>query len=302
MNELIGFKRYHHQRGNILFFSIAVLAVVFLISGGAFTLYYLLSTHKSLGEKAEFENMIASRFLNMSDGAGQMNNMVAASRELVFSSREMQETIAESHPEMLPLATKLIGESRDGAKFVSDERGRLLQSTLADVRDWAKGFGNGDQAEKLQHMLPGIDTSELSLVNLDAGSISDIDSNVNAPVGNADLMKLDRKFINPRSSLYYGNITLSLPKPDDDLTFKLSSLPAPVKGTIAPERLLDNDLFRSTLLLVQDGQPKSGSCDQIPSALSLTARVKFQSSLGVKTKQQLVVRTTAATNGAAPMR
>jgi len=66
--------------------------------------------------------------------------------------------------------------------------------------------------------------------------------------------------------------------------------------------LLANDLFKSTLLLVKDGQPNVGSCDQIPSALSLTARVKFQSSLGVKTKQQLVVRTTAATNGAAPMR
>jgi len=302
MNELIGFKRYHHQRGNILFFSIAVLAVVLLLCGGAFTVHYLFTAHKSLADKAEFENIVVSRFLNMSDSAGQMNNMVAASRELVFSSREMQETIAESHPEMLPLATKLIGESRDGAKFVSDERGRLLQSTLADVRDWAKGFGNGDQAEKLQHMLPGIDTSELSLVNLDAGCISDTDSNVYAPQGNNDLMKLDRKFINPRSNLYYGNITLSLPAPDDDLTFKLSSLPAPVKGTIAPERLLANDLFKSTLLLVKDGQPNVGSCDQIPSALSLTARVKFQSNLGVETKQQLVVRTTAATNGAGPMR
>src|SRR6516164_9156354 len=100
MNELIGFKRYHHQRGNILFFSIAVLAVVLLLCGGAFTVHYLFTAHKSLADKAEFENIVVSRFLNMSDSAGQMNNMVAASRELVFNSRESQDSIAESHPEM----------------------------------------------------------------------------------------------------------------------------------------------------------------------------------------------------------
>jgi hypothetical protein len=302
MTELIKSKWRRHQHGNMLVLSMTAIAGMLLVFGVALTFYFLLFAHNGLGEKAEVENVVASRFLNMSDNAGQMNNMVAASRELVFTSREMQGIIGDSHPEMLPLAAKLTDESRDGAKFVRDERGRLLQSTLADVRDWAKEFGKDDQAQNLQHMLPGIDTSELSLVNLDAGCISDIDSNVNAPLGNADLMKLDQKFINPRSNLYYGNITLSLPAPDNDLTFKLSSLPAPVTGTIAPERLLDNDLFKSTFLLVKDGQPQPGSCDQIPSALSLTARIKFQSRLGVKTNQMLVVRTTAAANGAAPMR
>jgi len=302
MTELIGFRWRHRQRGNILFFTAALFALVLLLAGVAFTFHSLFYAHRSLTERVEFDNMIASRLLNISDGAGQINNMVAASRELVFSSRELEESIAQVHPEILPLAIKLVDESRDGAKFVSNQRGCLLQSTLADVRDWAGRFGKGDQAQKLPFLLPWVDTSGLSLVNLDAGCVSGIDSNVYASLGNADLMKLDRKLINPGSNLYYGNITLSLPAPDDDLVFKLSALPAPVNGAIAPERLLAIGSFRSTLQLVRDGQPTLGSCDQIPSALSLTARVKFQSTFGVNTNQLLVVRTTAATNGAAPMR
>ena len=53
--------------------------------------------------------------------------------------------------------------------------------------------------------------------------------------------------------LYCSEVNLKLPEPDNDLSFVLSTLPPPVKGTIAPLRLTGAEKFKAALSLRRGG-------------------------------------------------
>lgn len=292
-------RRHFRDAGSAFLLTMAALVGIVFVLVIAFTFYGIFFAQRRLGERAEVATLTGSRCLNIGDRAGQINNILAASRQLMFDSRQTYDDMAAHHPEVLPLAKHLLDESRQGAALVISERQRVLSFTLADVRDWAKATGGHGQ--RSEFVLPWARTADLSLDGLDVGYVKGIDSNVKAPLGNPGLLAIDQKYIDPTANLYYGNVSLSLPAPDSDLIFKISSLPAPVNGTVAPARLLGNELFMPTKSLIKSGQTEIGSCDHLPSALRLTARVTFQSSLGAKTAQAIVVSTTATTNGASPM-
>jgi hypothetical protein len=110
---------------------------------------------------------------------------------------------------------------------------------------------------------------------------------------------LSQKYVDQTSHLYYGNLALSLPDPDSDLTFKVCPLPAPVKGTIAPARLASNDAFQSTFALVKSEKIKSGQCDQLPTAARLNVIINLKG-LDTQVTQPMFITSTAASNGGCP--
>jgi len=100
-------------------------------------------------------------------------------------------------------------------------------------------------AERNSMNLSWVKATTPSIIACDVGTLKDSDSNVLMPEGFEELKvrDLERDYINRTSKLYKGNIDVRLPSPDDDLRFRFSALPAPVKGTISGARLLSDEKF-----------------------------------------------------------
>jgi hypothetical protein len=284
--------------GNTMMLSMVVLMLLIAFGAVAFTFYSVFFIQRRLGERAEVNSLLASRLLNPNDRTGQFNNIVSASRQLVFNTRNTYNDVMENRPEVGTIADELMEESREGAKLVISERNRILMLTLNDIRDLKKLFE--DQSNnQTQLILPWLWTDKASVTNLKVGYVTNLDSNVLAPVGNPGLMTLDTKFIDKQTGLYYGNVPLKLASPDADLPFNLSALPSPVNGTIAALRVAGNERFTSSMYLIKDGQPGLGACQFFPCAVQLTLTQEIKSSF--RSHNTIEVSATSITNGASPM-
>jgi hypothetical protein len=259
----------------------------------------MLIAHQQLQDEAEGFEMRAVNILNESDRTGRINLMTAASRELVFNTRKVYTQIAESSPELEPLASLYMDQSRQGSQVIATEREKIMSSTMTELRELAVDINKRNQVRGL---LPWASTKALAVVDLDVGYSKDVESNVQAPLGNPELLDVDtqQRYFDRDTKLYYGNASLKLPVPDDDLKFKLSCLPAPVIGTVPQARIDEGRAFVKTLTLMHDRQPTPGSCEYFPSAARITFVRQFQSSLGVKTEQTISTRESGTTNGANP--
>lgn len=289
------------QDGNILAMVAlmgAIIIVVMLIGITAVLLF--MSQSKGQGKSDEIAVSLA-KILNDNDRQGRMNVMVERSRELVYTSREVYGEISSRYRHLEPLARQLMEESRSGAQLVDAGRRTLADVTVRELAQHSKqrqdilGAANVLNLSWFRAAQP-----EISFVEV--GSLKNVDSNVYAPDKLPELKEYDlsNNFVNPKSGLYLGAINAKLPAPDDDLNFKFSSLPAPVKGTIAAARLASPEMFEKAADSVIDGQAVNGSVDQIPSAI----RLKLVSAVAAKSQKELKGQigtvSTAATNGGAP--
>ena len=271
------------------------IASVFVI---ALTFLALSFVQNRLAVATENVSMLAAQSINAHDRVGQINNMVAAARQMVFNSRQTYIQAAAKHPEIAELSEQLLNESRAGARLVESEKQRRLSSTLGEIRSRTSSVAEKNIRTSLQ--LPWLICGQPTIADLNVGYVRGTETNVAAPVGNAELMALDAPYIDAKTNLYLGNISLPLPGADSDLSFELSSLAPPVIDTLAPARVLTNDSFQSILPLVKDGQPAIGYCKYFPSAVRITSCVELQNSL-IGNTTQMAASTTAATNGACPM-
>jgi hypothetical protein len=292
--------RFRSSLGNTLLLVALCATGVLLVLAVALTLYAVFSAHAELRDAAEHDTDFAGRDLNTSDRVGEINNMVAASRQLVFNSRSAYKDTVENSVDLEPFALFLMNDARKGAQFVAAEQQRTLLATVTGIRDLAKRL-NQDNAKKVQYLLPWAHADNWLITDVSVGYIDGLGSNVLAPKGNTELFSKDSPYIDPKTNLYHGDIVLPLDAPDNDLVFKLSTLPAPVQGTITPQRLLSNDLFRSTACLVQDGQPTKNLPEFIPSAVQFNEQLVLVNELLQRMQEKLSVSSTTATNGASPM-
>src|SRR5207249_418679 len=124
--------------------------------------------------------------------------------------------------------------------------------------------------------------------------------NVYQPDGNFELLEADRqKNIDPSTHLYFGNISPVLPGKDSDLVFNLSSLPAPVGGSISPARLTSPAAFKRTMSL--GGDEGRSSYPYVPSAVAVSSLVQVGNYFDKKRiRHCLAVINVAAAHGASP--
>jgi hypothetical protein len=271
-----------------------------LLAGIAFSVHYLFYSHQFLQHSAD--NLATSLAVNMNsnDRIGQMNNLVANSRELVFNSRSSYQHASDEFPLMTDLADRLLLESREGADMVERARRDLVALIVQDVQTSAKaasksGLGQGTT-------LPWARSSEAELQGMQIGNIKNVESNVMAPYGNDPLLKLDTKsgYIDLATHLYYGRTIIKLPD-DPDKKFHLTSLAAPVQGNVAPPRLTEAQMFDKTAELLKDGQPILGICDELPTAVQVRLNMDVTNQVAVKSTHGASVDATAATAGANPV-
>jgi hypothetical protein len=291
------------KRGSTLFLTLAVTMLVILVFTLGFTFYSFFTAQRQLEEKLQLVAMLAAQQINANDRFGQINNMTAAARQLLFNSRSECNAAASIHPEILPLANALAEEAAAGGELVLEERTASLKGIVADVRSSVGKAKAGSFAKDYSVELPWLHRGDVTLDACVLGSSSSMDSNVAAPLGDELLASEDKKYIDSKAKLYTGNVKLPLPEPDKKLDFRVSSLDAPVQGTIAPLRLIANNDFRQLFNLdVGSDKPVSiNPGDYIPADLQLRAHQRVQIKFPIQAEEAIGATVTAVTNGASPM-
>jgi hypothetical protein len=285
-------------RGNMLTIVGMCMAIVLLLLGLALSVQYLFFSHQFIKHHADQLATSLAIQLNANDRIGQMNNLVANSRELVFNSRANYNRVASNYPQMISLADRLLSDSRDGADIVEKERRELVAILLRDLQTSAKTTNlSGSLGQNVA--LPWASSNQASILDLKVGCIKGVESNVLAPYGNNDLLNLDTKagYIDPTTHLYYGLSIIKLPE-DPDKQFRLTSLAPAVEGNVAPPRLVGPEAFEKSGELLKNGQDISASCDQLPTAVQLSIGMDVTSRVAVQSTHETTADSTAATAGA----
>lgn len=282
------------------FIVIVILMVGFVVA------MVVLSQKRAQNEGEELALALATT-MNKEDYVGQMNNMVEFARELVFTSRQTYDETMTDYPRLRPLALQLLDESRAGAKLVELERQQLVKVSLKKLTDQVLDANDkkasGVEKSNVTFRLPWVKTHAPAVSQLTVGYIDGVLSNASAPDGLPELKQGDiqNKYLVQKANLYIGNINAKLASPDDDLTFKLSSLPAAVKGTTSSTRLAAGNVFKPFVTVFENGEPSGKSCDQLPSAVNvdLIMRVTAETSKEKgPMENQVKVNVTSAAAGA----
>lgn len=287
-------------RGSMLFLCIAVLMVMLMVVGIAFSFYLVFFSHKHLQNWSEDLALECARQLNENDHGGKINNLVGHSRELVFSSRELYyKTNNDDFRALQGLAAQVLEQSRSGARLVSAERNRYVDVSMQSLR---KTIKEAETRNNRGLFLTNFSASGAQVVDFKVGNLDQVASNVETSSGVTNLLFHDRhqNYIKTgkQVDLYKANVNLKLPGEDSDLDFELASLPAPVKGTAAPLRLTRGQGFKHSLILRSAGSDQSGKCTVIPSAVQVVMTMKMKQNVVGKLESQTRTVNTACANGA----
>lgn len=267
----------------VLLFMVATLLIAYSFGG-------LIFIQNRLRTSADEIALAGARRLNVDDRIGQMNNMVARSRQLVFSSRrELDETTAQ-YPQLQSLAQQLLDEGRQAAQLLEVERAKLHNISISEANEaMQKKF---DQIKGTYAMaLPWMKIGLAAMPSKNLGRMAKTESNVIELRNIEDLEKDDKSknYISsaPGLKLYRASIDARLTgTADNDLVFKLSPLPAPVEKTVAPARIAS---FTSYEL---------STGDHLPSAAQVTLKVKVATGLGPRAESDMIATGTACATGA----
>ncbi|HEY9716118.1 MAG TPA: hypothetical protein V6C69_01510 [Trichormus sp.] len=265
----------------------------------AFGLYMLLSEQKRGQSKADLAAMQMAKVLNDTDRVGQMNNLIARNRELVFVSRQaVNQCSAQQYNAWAPLANLLCNEARASNDLVEAERKQQAEASQKAIRKIVLEY-NASTRESPLFVLPWWKSYDSEIYDVRIGSVDKVQSNALSNEIYPDLRQFDqeKKYFQPISNLYVGGVNAKLPEPDGDLIFKFASLPAPVENTISPARLINSGLFKPAGQVVDNKKFLDPKVDQIPTAVEVTDRMSVEA---VDNQQQVRSGSCAASNGATP--
>jgi hypothetical protein len=279
-------RKSRRNQGNIIILCLlcsAIAAVTLFVGYGMFNLYFGHSLLQGFADKVA---LAAACALNDSDRIGDMNNLIAQARQLVYASRDMSQSISSADPELQMLANQLLDEDRSNAAALEQERVHLANVVCTEAQT-AMENAFDDQTGIYRAVFPSLRISAPKMVSVTFGYVNAVDSNVALLTGIDQLASYDRSsnVVNSSSSLYVGNKNVKLPGADRDLNFNLSSLPAPVTGAVSPARLI----------LPSEIQQLDSNNRQLASAISVV--ISAQDSNGTDIHH---VVSAAATNGALP--
>jgi len=215
--------------------------------------------------------MSVASTINAGNRVGQLNELEAHCRELVFVSRNRTENYAEDDMSFLtPLSNQLLEEARAGQGLVERERQNQIQLITKEVRQAASGYNlvtnrNGGFS------LNWLQTTEPKVTRVDLGRIDGIESNVRSQPVISELADFDSRqgYVHGASKLFRAHTNAKLPGVDGDLDFKFSALPAFVGRTCAPPRNANPDVFVSYGSVFENGQPVPSAVQHIPNAVQI---------------------------------
>ncbi len=235
--------------------------------------------------------MHAACTLNDNDRLGQMNNMIARCRSLVYDSRQNYDLASNQYQSMETLNEQLKDEAVQAAKDLEAERRYLKQLSELEANQVLKTDLLKLQAQPVL-ALPWLQCGKPKLLAMEFGQIDSVQSNVAALDDANNLTDADQNqnVIRTQSKTYKANVKPKLPSPDDALVFQLSSLPSPVNATVAPGRLVRQDKFRPT--------PNN----DLTCAARVTVHMDLKADIGGERSSTLKVVSLAAAPGGCPVR
>jgi hypothetical protein len=236
--------------------AIGVLLVIGIIAAISFGKFFVHHVHDQ--SVVESVTLKAATILNADDHAGKINNLVVQSRELVFDSRcSYNATLNSNFWYLEPLAHRMLDQSRWGAQFVDTGRKRLIEEEIKSLQNLAVA----DQSLKNLGAV---------VVDFEVGSPADRRSNVFDDEAD-ELQSYDqqKKWVEPETRRFNGNVNAILPYEDHDLAFKISPLQAPTKGKMVQASLIPANEFEKSAKIIDKGKPTAVACDQMPSAVKL---------------------------------
>jgi hypothetical protein len=290
------------SNGNIL--SLVSLAIGLIIAAVMLGLTFnnLMFSRTHAQSEVDVMAMTLAAQINEGNRVGQINELVEASRELVFDSRANLDACNEQGiGDFSGLFNQLADDARMGQALVEKERVNQIQVITRSVQDQVVAT-NKSAFAPVPFGLPWLRTSSPQIGRVVLGGVRGVNSNVVLLTGIEDLAEFDLKnrSVAARSHLFLGNSNLKLPIMDRDLDFKLTSLPACVAGATAPCRNFSPEMISLGALIVDQGKPTLAQCDQIPSAVAiystLDADARLNDSVGQHTALKIV--SAATTNGA----
>ncbi len=251
----------------------------------------LVFTHNRLQASADEIALAGARKLNENDRIGQMNNMIARSRQLVYESHQHLLQVQDNYPQLTEIADQLYTESRDTAKELETQRNALKWIAQSEAMvAMEKKF---DQIKGSYPMsLPWMKVGKLHTLTMRYGRMDNVESNVEELKNISELENWDndKDYIknNPGLKLYRYNCKAELPAPDDDLKFYLCSLAAPVEKTVSPAHIALAKAFQ-----VIEGH-------EIATCTHVKIELNVATGLGGNANEDMSATSTAAATGASP--
>lgn len=306
MNTFKYRKTVKRNKGSIIFLTCIIFAMIALLLVVAYSFSGLYFVRNRLQSSANEIALAGAKKLNEKDRLGQMNNAIALCRQLVYSSRQDYEKTKNEFKELETFAEPLLKESRESADTLESER-----KVLTDLAKRESLEAMQEQFDSIKASyamtLPWLQISSPQMISPQFGKIDGLESNVEELTQIKALATDDRNQNNvdvtsnaaagaqpgggPGAgglNLYKGEKNHKLSGSDNDLSFKMSSLPAPVKGVISPTRILLTSTFKNS----------SPSSEYAPPAAQVLLRLKVETGLGPKAEAFMESRGTAITTGA----
>lgn len=281
-------QQQRNHRGNMLVF--VTLAMCFLTMGlviaASFSGVYFAQSR--LQSSADEIALAGARKLNEFNRLGQMNDMIARSRQLLYGIDKQKEEVEGFHndPSFEKLTRQLDDEALESAEILDSERHKLAvvaneeaRKTMNQKFDQIKGSYN--------IALPWLTIEAPGLVMNDTGSVSGMQSNAHELEGFPELSQDDKSNLidGKPTSLYRAENDARLPIANSP-SFKFSPLPPAVGNEMAPARA------------VLPGSFKSLTGDYAPCCARAGLKINVGSGLGPKAKADFRVVSAAIATGA----
>lgn len=251
--------------------------------------------HSRQRDALESTTLSVAQTLNDQDRVGQLNEMTACNRELVFESRSaVNQCLDPRFKGMAPLASDLLDESREAADLLKDEHQAQIDTTVGQIRAAIWSYNNSKRSNsQFDNVI--LRSSASAIQDVEVGYLDTVDSNAHVNELSSELQQWDQSnnFVSS-GNLFKANISATLPY-DNDLSFLISSLSAPVNRDVSPARLVLENHFHSFGKIIENGHNTTLQLKHLPSAVKLTQILDVHTPTGV---QHVKVTSIAQTSGA----
>jgi hypothetical protein len=280
-----------NNRGNMLILGSIILAIVGLGLMIGYSYGGLVFTHNRLQASADEIALAGARKLNDCDRIGQMNNMIARSRQLVFYSREQLDEASTNYPHLAAIASELLDDSTETAKELEAQRKHLRNVALYESIVAMENKYN--QLKNTYPMsLPWLKIGKPQLVKMRLGRLANIESPVEELKNIPELENWDKDNGNIKDSpglkLYKQGKNAKLPGAENVLDFKFSALAPPVEKTVSPAHVALDTAF------ITHNEKEIDSSTEVELTLSVATGI------GADAKTEMSAVSAAAATGASP--
>lgn len=244
-------KRHRRQNGNMLILACVLMTLVALAITVALSYSGIFFAHNRLQTSADEIALAGARKLNEFNRLGQMNDMIARSRQLVYFSSEQHDDVTGpgNDPLMEKFSRQLLEEAKESARDL--ERERQYLSTLVQDESRAEMEKKFKELKESYAMtLPWLTITTPRVLSVNSGSFAKMESNAQELEGLAELVEEDRKNTNVVDAkpinLYRAENDAKLPSVDPELHFRFSPLAAPVGNDMSPARIVLAEKFKTS--------------------------------------------------------